>query len=47
MMKFIENKNETAGSTALVIEHAIIEAGEFYLRSIPVKVGVIVSEIWH
>ncbi len=40
----VESRSETARSTALVVEHTMIEAGEFYLRSVPVKVDVIVSD---
>lgn len=43
----VESRKETAGSTSLVVEHSMIEAGEFYLRSVPVKVDVTVSDTWH
>jgi DNA polymerase I len=42
----VESRSETARSTALVVEHTMIEAGEFYLRSVRVKVDVTASDTW-
>jgi len=42
----VETVNQAVDDVSKLVEHSMIEAGDFYLRSVPVKVDVKDGDTW-